>query len=489
MPDPGKSEQKRSRGRGFVIIFLVLAASIMLTLGGLLTFAPQALTGKPSTTMKDLQDDYLYHGPTITILGEQKLVGNFRSFQANDNILFRDRVTRVEMTGHVYSGGTVTNLVFEAYPWPSTSTFEYDEKARAGNMTWYVEYFYPEESKYSAETNFPMNGQDTPEAIIGVDGDLSNRIHANDTVEIPFHVYNIYSVFPESTIVDENILEFKFLVSGDKVQVVTGPIQFSYALFEGIPLMVGGVIYVILAASLGIKRKMNVGRLGGITATVLSCILGIILPNLLGKFGGWWLTSFIDSGGKILSRTFGEWWLQGFAFFSGLAIAILTSLRVQTLDKTFWKKIAHAAITVTVGILITFIAGALVIFLPFSFLSITIPPFVLDNIISIGLAAAGIVIPFIIGIFVVALTPKTVDGIVTEARSSPAKLIVTVLMVVGLGSMIVGTSVGGYLWGATTALYLYVFGFVFTICLSIILFLWHRRSRAKKTTEQSSGTP
>jgi hypothetical protein len=458
----------------------------MLLFGGILLNRPETLSGKSVVTMKNLQDDFEFREPTYTLLGDEYLSGNFKSYKPGDTVLFRDRIVRVETSTKPLIGSPITNLVFEAYPFPHVA-FPPGETEKSGNGTWYVWYYHPEEARAYSQTNFPINGENVPEAIISIDGDVSSRFSAGEIVEITFHVYNKFD-FPGSTIVDENMREFKLYVSPNDIQVASGGISFNYAFYAGISFFLGGFLYMILAALLGIRRDMEAGRLGGIAALVLSCILGITLPSLFGKFGGWWLSSFVDSAGKILSPSFGGWWMQGFQWLTGLIVAVWAGYKVYTLNIGFFTKLGKAAITVTIGILVTFIVGAIVIFIPFSFLSATIPPFALNNIISIGMAVVGIAIPLMVGIFVVALTPEVMDGIVTKARSSPGKFIITVIMIVGIGSMAVGMSVGDDIWGPKIAAYLYVFGFVFTICLSITIFLWRRRTRAKKTTVQDSRT-
>jgi hypothetical protein len=262
-------------------------------------------------------------------------------------------------------------------------------------------------------------------------------------------------------------------------------VSFSYAFYVGIPFLLGGVAYVILAAFLGVRRDMNVERFDGIMAFVMSFILGISLPILFAKYGGWWLGSFVDNAAKILSPTFGEWYKNGFPWLVGIVAAIFAGLRVRTVNRGIWLKLGYAAMTVTVGTLAISILGALIIHIPFSFLSVTIPPFVLDSIVSIGLAAAGIVIPFLLGIFVVAYAPDVVDGTINAlkgGRSDPILFIARIFVIIGVG-MFMTAPLWGF-WKSTVTVLFFPLGIVISIVS--VLVVRHRRKRVAKVHERDS---
>lgn len=155
--------------------------------------------------------------------------------------------------------------------------------------------------------------------------------------------------------------------------------------------------------------------LGGTTGFVLSGVLGITLPILFVRFGGWWLSNFAQSAGQILSVAFGEWWLKGFAFIAGFIVAIFTWIMVSGLKRGFWAKLIEAVTIVTMSIVVAFIVGALSIFPAYWWLSGT--NFAWD-LVSIPLAGAAIVIPFIVSVYIAAYTLALAEGI-TKGRQKP----------------------------------------------------------------------
>ncbi|MEM2112408.1 MAG: hypothetical protein QXX08_11125 [Candidatus Bathyarchaeia archaeon] len=398
-------------------VFLIIVGLMFVAFGTVLIYGPSAFGAKSAFTMKDLQNDYEYRGPTYNLLGEEKLCGNFRSFNDGDTVLFRDKVVRIELTGHQFGGGTVTNLFFEAFFWPDSSMLEHDANAKAGNMTWYVCYYYPQYSKTSMETNFPMSGQRSSEAVIGVDGDVSDRVHEGDTIELTMHVYNKFSAFPGSTTVDEIIREFKFLVAENEVIVSGGVSSFS-TLYTGVPLISLGSVCLIMVLFLKNKRT-PINRIGAITTIDLSFGFVIILWVVLGQIGGWLMTTFPLSVGRLISTALGGWWLQGFGLILGLVIGFcsfvaITDTKASDRDD-WWAVFAIMTIAMVTGLTVTLATGSVIWSALYGFIASWTP---LWNIFTIPLFIAGIIIPLYIGLRVAFFVKGTVDGIIDGRRSS-----------------------------------------------------------------------
>ena len=422
-------EKASSRNKRVIATFVVIA-SIMLLFGVVLLFRPETLVGKEGFTIRDLQTDYEFKGQSYVLMGWRQMEGNFRSFQPGDTVLLRDKVIRVELSWKPFGGGPVTNLFFEAYPCPSYDRFAYDEVAKLGNSTWYVALYDSEYRDYVVYTNFPVTGENTPELIIGVDGNLIDEIHVNSTVEIACQVYDKFEIInPTSPLVEENIREFKFLASMEDVNVLSSGIPISYSLYAAIPLICAGFLFIALAMLAAIKPEIQMEKLGGIAGFAFSCTLGIVFSVMLVHLGGWVMNNFAWSAGALLSMILGGSWIYGFALAIGLITGVIVGFMSLAIEKNLHPTLLEVTIGVLVGTVVTLMIGSILfyfvsnflILLGFTWSQISVQPptsqTLITSIISLVIIVAGIVIPFVGGGYSALVTMTIVDGII-EARAT-----------------------------------------------------------------------
>jgi hypothetical protein len=418
-----KVEQKIPKNFRVVLIVFSL---IMIVFAGLLIVRPSVLGAAKPYTMKELQNDYVYNGQPFTLVGRQTIAGNFMSFNPGDTVFLIDRVAGVELTTHFYGTGTATSLSFDAFYCPTQNELEYSQDAVAGNGTWYLGFTYPSQS--TLETNFPVP-LGSSAASIGVDGDITNKVHVGDTVEIAFHVYNLFEIFQGTqgspTINDETIREFKYLTTADNVQVISSG-AFAYnTLYSAVPLIALATILLITSIRFNpSKESTHSTRTAIVVALSLAIGAGIMLQIALGLIGPL-ITTFSSSIGRLISTVLGAWWVQGFGLVSAVLIAVVAFFRTpgdkkkeEARDDPGWAVFSLASIMIILSLVITNVVGSVLWGWIYGLFTAMTPMW---NLITIVVFIFGLLIPYYIGGKVAAFFAKIANKLIQRriARTPP----------------------------------------------------------------------
>jgi hypothetical protein len=164
------------RSQRWIITFTVIWMIAIVGISGVFInpSSPMAINiGRQGVSMVDLQMDYTMGG---------EAVGNFKSYNPGDTILFRDKIMRIEETTDINTGQAFTRLYFVAHPVPYRVQLE---RGIVEKESWY--YYTWDGSHEEWRTIFPVVDQGSPWAVLVVKEEQT-RFHVGDTVEIDLHV-------------------------------------------------------------------------------------------------------------------------------------------------------------------------------------------------------------------------------------------------------------------------------------------------------------
>jgi hypothetical protein len=177
-----ESETKPAKSRRviFIAVGILLIAIVVISVVALSNRSGSFLGGffgKAGVTMVDLQMDY------------DAWRGNFKSYNENDTVTLRDVVTSLEVVYTPIGEHPITNVYFNAYSLP---TFDDLYLGRVQNNSWYS--WMKERTGAQFFTIFRLKSNPNPpptylpEASVAIQGDIRDRIHVGDLVEVTLFV-------------------------------------------------------------------------------------------------------------------------------------------------------------------------------------------------------------------------------------------------------------------------------------------------------------
>jgi hypothetical protein len=197
----------KSKRMIFVVIAIILTAIALLSVLLLANrSAPWAGHNQSeiAVTMVDLQMDY------------DMWKGEFKSYDENDTLVFRDTITSIEFDYNPY-GYPITALYFKAHALPSLDDLE---SGRVRNESWYTWRSATWDNPVGeVKTMFQMRYDDfaneyLPEARINVQGDVQDSFRVGDTVKMTLHVWK---AFYRARLV-ESIFEFSYSIKPENIE-------------------------------------------------------------------------------------------------------------------------------------------------------------------------------------------------------------------------------------------------------------------------------